>query len=149
MKYILSLLFLTLPSLTLACQPITSSSLGVKPWDLIIAIITVVCFLLLRRYRKLNFTKSTVMIFTINIIVFIITLLWLYIGLGFFISNGLIRIESAGCEFSYHSFYGYLHPFIETIFSMNFIILIISSIVLIILGALFLFKKMSALKYKK
>lgn len=148
-NYVLSFLLITVPSISYACQPISSSSGG--SWTLIAIIsIGVVVLLLLSSYIQLYrhgeviFSKTISTLFKVNIIVFIASFLWLTVGLYFFIWAGLIQGGLLPtCETIYSPFfYKYIHLFIDAVLSVSSCILIVSVVLMII-------KKISSLKSQK
>lgn len=147
-NYVLSLLLITVPSISYACQPISSSSGG--SWTLIAIIsIGVVVLLLLSSYIQLyrhegvNFSKTISTLFKVNIILFIASFL-LTVGLYFFIWAGLIQGGLLPtCETIYSPFYyKYIHLFIDAVLSVSSCILVVSVVLMII-------KKISSLKSQK
>ena len=147
-NYVLSLLLITVPSISYACQPISSSSGG--SWTLIAIIsIGVVVLLLLSSYIQLyrhegvNFSKTISTLFKVNIILFIASFL-LTVGLYFFIWAGLIQGGLLPtCETIYSPFYyKYIHLFIDAVLSVSSCILVVSVVLMII-------KKISPLKSQK
>jgi len=136
-NYILSFLLFIAPSLTFACQPITSSNND--PWALITIIFIGVSSLLLfygyiqlYKRKKAIFPKAVSTLFKINIVIFVASFLWLTVGLQFFVVTGLIQSDfGALCVTTYSPLYEYIHPLIKAAYSGSFFVLLISGIFMV------------------